>query len=85
MRVNSLKKGTVLVSVNVTAPRSIRNLARDGRNIFVDSINIKIFDGLEITNHMTNPLLLPPAITYALKTSKDKVMIFWIFFLTMNL
>lgn len=76
MRLKSLKKGNVVVSVNVTTPRSIRNLASDGRHIFSDSITIKVIDELLVSNQDRSPMLLPPSTSFELKTNKDKVDLF---------
>lgn len=73
MRLKSLKKGNVVISVNVTTPRSIRNIASDGRHVFFDSITVKVFDELLVSNQDRSPVLLPPVTNYDLKTNKDKL------------
>lgn len=71
MRMHGLKSGHVTISVKVIAPENVISINHKG--IFVDSVNIEIFDDLKIINYSYQPVLLALNMKYRLKTNKDKV------------
>lgn len=71
MRIRALKSGRVVVTVSVIAPKNAVRVGHAG--VFSDSVNVEIFDDLQVANDLSRPMLLAPGIRYQLKTNKDQV------------